>query len=325
MSRLYFKNDVYTLKSGTSVLDRLLDGGHKIPHSCRAGICHACKLQVRKGVVPKVAQRGLKVKEISEGYFLSCQCKPKEDLHVCLPTEVDKQYLAQVISLNKLNHNIIQLIVKLDQSMPFHPGQFINLWKNNQSHRSYSIANLPSQENLIEMHIRHMPNGELSSWVFFELKKGDSVSIQGPLGDCFYQIKRQDKIKPLLLAGTGTGLAPLHGILLDALKQNHQGKIYIYHGALSDTQLYYVENMKNLTQKHDNVYYIPVVLKSSGLIEGLTEGVFDEEVLNTTDSFTDWSIYLCGGVQMIKKIQKQVFLKGASLKAIHADAFIPYV
>ena len=324
MSRLYFKDDVYTLKPGISVLDRLLDGGHQIPHSCKAGICHACKLQVNSGVVPEAAQKGLKETEKSEGYFLSCQCRPKEDLHVCLPAEVDKQYSAEVISLNKLSDDIIQLIVKLDQPMSFHPGQFVNLWKRNQLHRSYSIANLPSRENLIEMHIRHMPNGKLSSWVFFELKKGDSVGIQGPLGDCFYQISKQDKIKPMLLAGTGTGLAPLYGILMDALEQNHQGKIYIYHGALADTQLYYVENMKKLTKNHDNVYYIPVVLKSSGLVDGVIEGALDEEVLKTADSFASWNIYLCGDVQMIKKIQKQIFLKGASLKTIHADAFIPY-
>jgi ferredoxin len=126
MSRLYFKGDVYTLKSGVSVLDRLLDGGHQIPHSCKAGICHACKLQVKRGVVPKEAQRGLKETEKSEGYFLSCQCKPKEDLHVCLPAGVDKQYSAEVISLNKLSDDIIKLVVKLDQPMPFHPGQFVN-------------------------------------------------------------------------------------------------------------------------------------------------------------------------------------------------------
>ena len=75
---------------------------------------------------------------------------------------------------------------------------------------------------------------------------------------------------------------------------------------------------------HDNVYYIPVVLKSSGLVDGVIEGTLDEEVLKTADSFANWNIYLCGDPQMIKKIQKQIFLKGASLKTIHADAFIPY-
>ena len=82
--------------------------------------------------------------------------------------------------------------------------------------------------------------------------------------------------------------------------------------------------MQKLMKNYDSVYYIPVVLKSSGLVDGIIEGALDQEVLKTTDNFSGWNIYLCGDAQMIKKIQKQVFLKGASLKAIHADAFIPY-
>ena len=88
--------------------------------------------------------------------------------------------------------------------------------------------------------------------------------------------------------------------------------------------LTFVKNMKKLMKNYDSVYYIPVVLKSSGLVDGIIEGALDQEVLKTADNFSGWNIYLCGDAQMIKKIQKQVFLKGASLKAIHADAFIPY-
>jgi len=324
MSQLSFRGNKYIVKKGDTVLDTLLSHGHNIPCSCKAGMCHACKMKIVEGNVPQIAQGGLKDTQREEGYFLSCQCKPQEDLCVSLPTEVDKKYSAQVISLNKLSDDIIQLIVKLNQPMSFHAGQFINLWKDNHLHRSYSIANLPSKENLIEMHIRYMPKGELSSWVFYKLKEGDVVDIQGPLGDCFYHLNKENKTKPMLLAGTGTGLAPLYGILSDALKQKHQGKIYFYHGALSDKQLYFVKKIRQVIQKYDSVYYIPVALKSSGFVKDVVEGDLDKEVLKTTDSFDGWNVYLCGDAQMVRKIQKQVFLKGASLKSIHADAFIPH-
>ncbi len=322
MSQLLFRRKIYTVKKGDTVLDTLQANGLNIPSSCKVGTCHACKMKIVQGNVPKIAQNGLKDTQIEEGYFLSCQCKPEKDLSICLPSEIEKKYSAKVISLIKLSTDIMLLRVKLNQQMTFHAGQFINLWKDNHTHRSYSIANIPNKANLIEMHIRYMPKGELSSWIFFKLKEGDIVNIQGPLGDCFYHLNKHEKTKPILLAGTGTGLAPLYGILNDALKQKHKGKIYLYHGALTDGELYFVKKIRKLIQNYDSVYYIPVAVKVSGHVTDVVEGDLDKVVLQTADSFKDWNIYLCGNAEMVRKIQKQIFLKGASLKSIYADAFI---
>ena len=48
----------------------------------------------------------------------------------------------------------------------------------------------------------------------------------------------------------------------------------------SDTQLYFVKKYEEANEKTMIAfYYIPVVLKSSGLVDGIIEGALDQEVL----------------------------------------------
>ncbi|MDP1166043.1 hypothetical protein Q6281_31615, partial [Klebsiella pneumoniae] len=65
--------------------------------------------------------------------------------------------------------------------------------------------------------------------------------------------------RPLILIGTGSGIAPLHGILRDALRQGHTGPIHIYHGTRQPEDLYLDQSLHDLASRHDNVHYYPCV------------------------------------------------------------------
>ena len=49
-----------------------------------------------------------------------------------------------------------------------------------------------------------------------------------------------------MLAGAGTGLAPLYGIARDALAQGHTGPVWLFHGGVDLRGLYLAEELKAL-------------------------------------------------------------------------------
>jgi CDP-4-dehydro-6-deoxyglucose reductase len=55
--------------------------------------------------------------------------------------------------------------------------------------RAYSIANSPDQEGPLELHIRHLPGGVFTDFVFGvsnpALKEKDILRFEGPLGSFF--------------------------------------------------------------------------------------------------------------------------------------------
>ena len=65
-----------------------------------------------------------------------------------------------------------------------------------------------------------------------------------PKGNCFYIPDNPEQ--NLLLIGTGCGLAPLYGIIRDALAQGHRGAIKLYHGSKTVESLYMSKELKVL-------------------------------------------------------------------------------
>jgi len=127
----------------------------------------------------------------------------------------------------------------------------------------------------------------------------------------------------LLLAGTGTGLAPLYGIARDALLAGHQGDIYLLHGAPEPSGLYLREELAALARVHENFHYISCVLASDGpLPEGVQLGAIDELALGVAPSLVGWKIYLCGVPQLVNQLRKKIFLAGAGINDIYADPFL---
>ncbi len=321
MPTLKFSDKSYSLNDSETILDGLLRQGESAPHSCKTGVCQTCLMQVVEGEVPPEAQKGLKETLQSQGYFLACQWSPSEDTSVKLPGLEDTAISASISEIRSLCHNVNLLRVTPEEGFSCVPGQYLTLVNSDGVARSYSVANLSHQDSYIDLHIRTIPGGVFSNWVNEKACVGDQVHLRGPAGDCFY-IAKEGKDTPLLLAGTGTGLAPLYGIILDALSQDHTGPISLFHGALKEEDLYFVEALQELDQTTSNFSYFPCVLNGE---EGAfyTCGDIQEIVLTALpEDKKELRIYLCGGPDFVNSMKKKTFLAGAASQNIYSDAFV---
>lgn len=314
MSVIHYSNQSFNMQDGESVLDTLLREGQEVSYSCQAGICQSCIMVCDDGDVPDHAQKGLKESQKELNYFLSCQCKPDGPMKVAAPDQDKLIVPGQVTKKAWLNDHVVQLRLKVD--LGFKAGQFVNLWKDEHIGRSYSIASLPSEKE-IECHIKVIENGAFSEWLKDEVKEGQTLGVQGPMGLCFYQGQTE---KPLLLAAIGTGLAPILGILRDALSRQHAGQIDLVVGAKYLTGFYLVDELLRLEQTTSNLN-LHLVCEHD-----VSDTVQQGNVYDTIKALDlDWKnleAYICGAESFVKKLKKQVFLSGAAMSAIHADSFI---
>jgi CDP-4-dehydro-6-deoxyglucose reductase len=317
MTAISYEGRSYPVAPGTSALDALLSGGVEAPHSCKAGTCGSCMMRAVSGAVPEKAQAGLKASWKAQGYFLPCVCTPDSDLSV---TRVgsDARSGATITALEQLSADVLGIRLQCDARVDFRAGQYITLLLDGALARSYSIASLPGGRD-IEIHVRRVAGGKMSGWFHDTARKGDNVVIQGPSGDCFYVPGSPEQ--PLLLAGTGTGLAPLYGILLDALSQGHKGPIHLFHGAVHEGGLYLQEALQNLAARHSNVEYTPSVLKGSD--KRLATGSIEKVLLERLPQLSGWRAFVCGDPEIVKLLRKKIFLAGAASRDIYADAFVP--
>jgi NAD(P)H-flavin reductase len=222
----------------------------------------------------------------------------------------------------QLTASICRLRLRTATPLFYHAGQFVNLRRGDGLVRSYSLASVPRLDDVLELHIKRLGGGQMSNWIYNDLTVGEPLDIQGPNGDCYYIGGQPDR--PLLLIGNGSGLAPLYGILRDALADGHVGPIHLYHGSRMAKGLYYGDELLALAQANENFHYNPCLSGDTDEAPpelGAKPGRAEAVALAEHPDLSGWGVYLCGYPPMVQTAKKQAFLAGAALQDILADSF----
>lgn len=316
----------YPLAPNETVLDCLLRNGEPVPYSCKSGICQACLVKAVDISPPAKASLGLKATLQASGYAMACQWIPETDVEVRLAGAEELAITVRIKAMDMLNAGVMRLLlVPEDEKAMFAscPGQYLSLINPDGIIRSYSIANDFLRDGYLELHIGKTGHGVFTNWLFNEVKVGQTLHARGPAGACYY-LNPDHGDFPILLAGTGTGLAPLWGIVRDALNKQHTGPITLLHGGASPDRLYYVEALKELAQTHPNFRYQGVVLSGGGPDTVIVEGNLIDIALAGIDPATlaNLRVFLCGAPDFVHALRKRIFLKGVRSAHIFCDAFV---
>jgi len=318
MPTIRFEGRDYFCAEDETLLDSLARHGVMLPSSCKAGSCQTCLTRALKGTPPAAAQKGIKDTLAAQGYFLACMCKPVEDMEIGLAS-VSPKYATQVLAKDQLNESVVRLRLKLPDAFSYRAGQFVNLIRaSDDLTRSYSLASIPSDE-FLELHVKRVPEGRMSTWLFDDVAVGDALDFFGPSGDSFYLADKPER--PLLLTGAGTGLAPLYGILRDALACGHSGPVHIFHASLATAGLYLIDELRALADDHVNVHYTPCVLHGDAPDGGMQGNIVDIPA-KVLGSLSGYGVYLCGDPPIVNALRQKTFMAGASMQDIHSDPFV---
>lgn len=312
----YQDHEVFS-REGENVLDAMLRHGISIPFSCRNGVCHVCLQRCIRGAIPPDAQRGLSPELNDQGYFMACKCIPLEDMEIIPPAGL---YSATLVhSKEMLAPDVCKLLIEPTTNFTYNAGQFFNLRRPDGLMRSYSLASLPAEDYFLEVHVQRKEHGIMSNWIFDELNAGDEIGIQSASGECCY--KKEARDHPMLLVGSGTGLSPLFGIIRDALHNQHEGEIHLYHGGRDTNRFYMREKLRKLEQQHANFHYYECISDNSTPQDGIYKGYVHEVAFARHQDLRDWHVYLAGLSEMVDAGELLAAEQGAVPEAIHTDAF----
>lgn len=318
MTTITYEGKRYQCRDDETLLDAFLRQGVEFPFSCRSGACHVCMHRSEAAVLPEESQRGLAGELQEKGYFLPCKCKPVQDMEVLPPDGRDLFIDAAVADKNTLTDDIYRIQLEPYKQFDYRAGQFINVRDAEGNIRSYSLASVPGEDYFLELHVRCVPQGKVSSWLCQSLQVGETVSIQGPEGECYYREGSPEQ--PLLLIATGTGLAPLYGVLREALLRGHTGPIHLYHGGLTKADCYLHDSLVELAGQHENFYYTAAVRDESPA-DGMVAGDIAEIVMAAHTNLNGWAAYLAGAPEMIAELEPRLLNAGVNREVLLSDPF----
>ena len=324
--------DVIEVEEGQTILDAALRQGVWLPFACGHGTCATCKVQVVEGDVDigNASPFALMDVERDEGKVLACCAIPESDLVIEADVDVDpdfaghpvEDFTATVVSIENLSPSIKEIRVALDRPMTFQAGQYVNLnLPGVEGSRAFSIANPPSDDRHIELHVRLVPGGAGTTWLHESLKPGDELDLSGPYGQFF--VRKSDAKDVIFIAG-GSGLSSPQSMILDLLEQGDTRQIYLFQGARNLSELYNRERLEALTQTHANFHYIPALNEPTDADDwtGFTGFVHEAAKDYFDGRFNGHKAYLCGPPPMINAAISTL-MQGRVFEAdIHMEKFL---
>jgi CDP-4-dehydro-6-deoxyglucose reductase len=292
----------FEVQEGESVLTAALRQDIVLPYGCRNGACGSCNGRILEGRVDYgvYQKKALTDEDKAQGKALFCQARPLTDLVVEARTigaakDIPVRTLpCRVQKLERLADDVMGVHLKLpaNERLQFLAGQYIEFLLKDGSRRSFSMGNAPHDDELIQLHVRHVPGGQFTDHVFGKMKERDILRFEGPLGTFFL---REDSHKPIVLVASGTGFAPIKSVIEHALRRNIARSMVLYWGGRRPKDLY----MDALARQWP-IKYVPVV--SEALPEdrwtGRT-GFVHRAVMQDFPDLSAHQVYACGVPVMV--------------------------
>lgn len=297
------------VEEGQTILAAALRQGVWLPFACGHGTCATCKCTLVDGFVEhgEASPFALMDMEREEGKFLACCATPESDLVIEADIDVDPDFLgylvedyqATVTAINPLSPTIVELKLTIDRPMQFQAGQYVNIQVPTvEGTRAFSIANPPSQDNVIDLHIRQVPGGAATTYIHQQLNVGDTIELSGPYGQFF--VRDSDDKDTIFIAG-GSGLSSPESMILDMLEKGTTKNIYLFQGARNVAELYHREKFEALASKHSNFVYVPALNEPAidDDWQGFVGFVHEAAIDHFDGKFAGHKAYLCGPPLMI--------------------------
>lgn len=321
----------FTANEGETVLEAALRQGVRIAYGCRNGACGTCKGRLLEGTVEYGAYREQALSEAEQraGYALLCCARPRSDLalrcrEVSAVSELRIRTLpARVQKMRRLAPDVMQLLLKLPagERLQYLAGQYLDLMLKDGTRRSFSLANSPHDDALLELHLRDY-GGPFSRHVFDRLKERDILRCEGPFGTFFL---REQSEKPVILLAGGTGFAPIKAIVEYALHAGVRRPMTLYWGARTRAGLY-LHELAQRWQREGGIRYVPVLSEAppQECWRGRT-GLVHRAVMEDFPDLSGHQVYACGTPAMVEAAHRDFTgCCGLPETEFYSDAFTPY-
>ncbi len=319
----------FTAEGDETLLEAALDAGIHLPYGCRNGACGACKTKIVAGEVDHGAalDHALTPEDRAQGYALACCAKARSDVtlecrEAAAETDIPVRMMpVRVDKLDRVAFDVVVMKLKLPASerLQFLAGQYVHFLLKEGGHRSFSIANAPQEDAFLEIHVRLVPGGKFTEYVFGAMKEKEILRIEGPYGS-FHLDEFSDR--PVIFVAGGTGFAPVKAIVEYTIHNRIQRPMHIYWGARDRQGLYLPNLPQRWAAEHPHIQYVPVLSEAAEKDDWHgRRGLVHEAVMEDHADLSGFQVYACGAPAMIDAARRDFAARGLPEDQFFSDAF----
>jgi propane monooxygenase reductase subunit len=314
-----------------TILRAAAEQGVMLMHGCKEGQCAACKSFILDGddvEHDRYSTFALPDYEKEEGFTLLCRAHAYEDLTIEL-LNYDEEMIqsglpiqeatVEVVSNERVTHDLRHLVVRLAEELKFFPGQYLDFAiPGTEETRSFSMANTSARDGFLEFVIKIYPDGLFSRFLDARVAVGDRLRVTGPFG---VFTLRDNPGADLVFVGGGAGMAPILALLRSMAERGLDRKAAFYYGARRRRDLCFEAELRELEAKLPGFRYVPA-LSEPGDDDWTGETGFVTDVLRRAGlDLAGADAYVCGPPPMVEAALELLPALGVDGKRVFYDKF----
>jgi Na+-transporting NADH:ubiquinone oxidoreductase subunit F len=244
------------------------------------------------------------------------------------PNMSPARFIAQVVQHRELAPDVFEKTFRVLEPADFRyeAGNYASVkvadGKQPLVFRAYTFASAPNESREFKLCVKvfHDEKGEpgRGGGYLHSLKVGDKAEFFGPAGEGSF-VPKLGETAPLLLFGTGTGIAPLKALTEKLTQEKSSRKITLFLGVSYPEDIFYEEEFGLLKQQNINFDYKIAVSRPPEGYAGFTgrlPAVLDQIVVDPQSE-----VFICGSAVSAKGIKDKLLELGLPEENIDAEGF----
>ena len=237
-----------------------------------------------------------------------------------------KFYSLKVLGIESLTSDSVKILFdnsKIDV-FNFKAGQYITLRKEINSEdirRSYSISSSP--EEGLEIGVKRIKNGLMSTFLTKELEVGDFIDVMPPTGNFYLEPKEKESHYVAICAGSG--ITPILSMVKQVLNNSPKSFFTLIYGNQTSNSIMFANELRSLETDFQSQFFIHYVFSRQDVVDclkGRVDNVLLNNLFNSNKNLNDAeSYFLCGPGAMIDNVNQFLIDSGTDSKKIYFERF----
>ena len=226
---------------------------------------------------------------------------------------------AEVVSHERRSLDLAVIRLRTDPPLPYAPGQSVTVQTELRPRlwRTYSVTNAPTDDGVVELHVRARDGGPVSGVLVRHVGVGSVVRLGPPTG---LMVLDPESDRDLLLVSGGTGVAPLKAILEQVARQDVPRRVDLFVGARKADDLYDLPALQLLEQQNPWLSVVPVV-SDDETFDGEAGPVWEAVVARGPWGSRD--VYVSGSPAMVRETVQALVQSRVPQRRIQVEEFAP--
>ena len=207
----------------------------------------------------------------------------------------------------------------------FKSGQYITIEhtiNGSDVRRSYSISSSPN--NGIEIGVKLVENGLMSTFLTRELKVDDILQVMPPTGNFILDVDSKNSNKYVGIC-SGSGITPILSMITNVLNNEPLSSFELIYGNKSQSSVMFNDEISSLLNKFPDRFILHSLFSREN-IEGVIKGRIDEYSLkklfdDNSNLLKSDAYYICGPGNMIDNVKNFLDLNFIDSNKINFELF----